>query len=212
MKKLIISIVLLFALLMYITACSGSKDPEPTPGGSDTPTPPISQTIYERLDGLADKEYKKVKVGVVTNTDDIQLSAEYVLTQYNVLYSIEQLNLLPHDGDISEIPPEYKTTISGSAIVDNGEIIILDGTNVTLPSYDELKGNFNFDESNLKNIVTESNSLKADVISPSMFYSSNVNVQNMRIDVEYSETELLKIVITYRTNYSTVTNTYEFIS
>ena len=100
----------------------------------------------------------------------------------------------------------------GSTQSCNGEIIILDGTNVTLPAYDELRGAFNFDESNLKNIVTESNSLKADVISPSMFYGSNVNVQNMRIDVEYSETELLKIVITYRTNYSTVTNTYEFIS
>ena len=210
MKKIIISMVLLFALLMCITACSGSKDPEPTPGGSDTPTPPIPQTVYEKLDSFVDKEYKKVKVGVVTNTDNIQLSAEYVLTQYNVLYSIEQLNLLPPDGDITEVSPEYKTTISGSAIVDNEEIIILDGANVTLPTYDELKGDFNFNEDNLKNVIIENNTLIADVLSPSMFYGAEVNVQNMKITVEYTETAISKIIITYQTTYSSVTTTYEF--
>lgn len=210
MKKSIIALVLSFALLMCITACSGSKDPEPTPGGSDTPTPPISQTVYEKLDSFVDKEYKKVKVGVVTKTDDIQLSAEYVLTQYNVLYSIERLNLLPPDGDITEILPEYKTTISGSAIVDNDEIIILDGANVTLPAYDELKGDFNFNEENLKNIIIENNTLIADVLSPSVFYGAEVNVQNMKITVEYTETAISKIIITYQTTYSSVTTTYEF--
>ena len=94
-------------------------------------------------------------------------------------------------------------------IVD-GKVTELDGEGVTLPSYDELKGNFSFAESNFKNVTTQGNSLSADVESPSSFYGSTVNVQNMKVTVEYTETALSKIVITYQTANSTVTTTYEF--
>ena len=84
------------------------------------------------------------------------------------------------------------------------------GEGVTLPSYDELKGNFSFAESNFKNVTTQGNSFSADVVSPSNFYGSTVNVQNMKVTVEYTETAFSKMVITYQTANSTVTTTYEF--
>ncbi len=205
MKKIITSMILLLVLLICMTACSGLKDNKPTSGEDST----VEQTVYEQLDALTDVNYKMVKVRVVTDTDNVQLFAEYVLTQYNVQYSIEQLNKLPSNGDITGVSSEYKSTITGSASVDNGEII-LDGENITLPAYDELKGNFNFDESNLKNVIIENNILKADVVSSSAFYGSEVNVENMKITVEYTQTALSKIVITYQTTYSSVTTTYEF--
>ncbi len=208
MKKIIISMVLLFAFLMCITGCSGQNN---TPPSSDV-NPPATQTVYEKLESLADKLYRKIHVSVVTSTDGISLSAEYVLAGNNVLYSIERLNLFAPDGDISELSPEFKTRLVGTAAVNNGEIKMLDGENVTLPSYEELKGSFNFKETNLKNIVNANNSLQAEVISPSDFYGSSVNAQGMRIDVEYSETALVKMVITYQTENSTVTTTYEFES
>lgn len=205
MKKIIISFVLFFASLTCITACSGLKDLKPTSSGNSA----VEQTVYEQLDALTDMNYTKVKVDVVTITESIQLSANYVLTQDNVQYSIEQLNKLPSNGDVTGISPGYKSTITGSASVDNGEII-LDGVNVTLPTYEELKGNFNFDESNLKNVIIENNTLKADVVSSSAFYGSEVHVENMKITVAYTQTALSKIIITYQTAYSSVTNTYEF--
>ena len=205
MKKIITSMILLLVLLICMTACSGLKDNKPTSGEDST----VEQTVYEQLDALTDVHYKKVKVRVVTITESIQLSANYVLTQDNVQYSIEQLNKLPSNGDITGVSPEYKSTITGSASVDNGEII-LDGVNVTLPTYEELKGSFNFDESNLKSVIIENNTLKADVASSSAFYGNEVHVENMKITVAYTQTALSKIIITYQTPYSSVTTTYEF--
>ena len=206
MKKIITSMILLLVLLICMTACSGLKDNKPTSGEDST----VEQTVYEQLDALTDVHYKKVKVRVVTDTDNVQLFAEYVLTQYNVQYSIEQLNKLPPNGDITGISPEYKSTITGTASVDNGEMIILDGVEVTLPTYDALKGDFNFDENNLKNVIIEDNVLKAEVVSSSTFYGSEVNVENMKITVEYTQTAFSKIIITYQTAYSSVKTTYEF--
>ena len=208
MKRSIIALVLSFALLMCMTACSGSKDPEPTPGG-DTP-PPVTQTIYEKLDEFADLNYQQIKLAVVTVTGEIQLSAKYTLTQSNVSYSVEQLNMLPSNGDLTGVSPEYKTTHTGYAKIVDGKITELDGEGVTLPSYDELKGNFSFAESNFKNVTTQGNSFSADIVSPSSFYGSTVNVQNMKVNVEYTDTALSKIIITYQTAKSTVTTTYEF--
>ena len=215
MKKSIIALILSFALLMCMTACSGSKNPEPTPGGdttppTPTPTPPVTETIYDKLDDFADLIYQQIKLSIVTVTGDIQLSANYTLMQSNVSYSVEQLNMLPSNGDLTGISPEYKTTHTGYAKIVDGKVTELDGEEVTLPSYDELKGNFSFAESNFKNVTTQGNSLSADVNSPSSFYGSTVNVQNMKVTVEYTETALSKIVITYQTANSTVTTTYEF--
>ena len=200
--------MLMFMLLMEMSGCSEINKPDTSPEGDNTDT----QTIYEELESLAEKEYKKIKITIVTNTNGFQLSAQYELSQYTVLYSIERFNMLPTDGNVSDILPEYKTTITGSAIVDDGEIIILDGANVTIPAYDELSGNFNFDENNLKNVEINNNTFKAEILSPSEFYGSEVNAQNMNIEVQYSDAALCKITITYQTTHSTVTTTYEFES
>ena len=210
---LIISAVLSVTILVGITLGSGSKDPEPTPSGDTTtsvPPPHATETIYDKLDDFADLNYQKIKLTIVTVTGDIQLSANYTLTQSNVSYSVEQLNMLPSNGDFTGISPEYKTTHTGYAKIVDGKVTELDGEVVTLPSYDELKGNFSFAESNFKNVTTQGNSLSADIDSPSSFYGSTVNVQNMKVTVEYTETALSKIVITYQTANSTVMATYEF--
>ena len=207
MKKIIVSAILLVALLVCKTGCSTSGGAQPPSGGGN---PPADQTVYEKLSELAAEEYKKVNLSIVTVTNGIELSAEYIMSGNIVLYSIEQLNLFSPDGDISELSPEYKARLVGSAVVSNGEIKMLDGENVTLPSYDELKGSFNFVESNFKNADVKENSLCAEIVSPSDFYGASVNVQNMTIDVEYSDLALVKMVITYQMDSSTVTTTYEF--
>ena len=213
MKKSIIALILSFVLLMCMTACSGSKDPEPTPGGdTTTPTtlPPVTETVYDKLDDFADLNYQQIKLTIVTVTGDIQLSANYTLTRSNVSYSVEQLNMLPSNGDLTGASPEHKITHTGYAKIVDGKVTELYGEGVTLPSYDELKGNFSFAESNFKNVTTQGNSFSADVVSPSCFYGSTINVQNMKVNVEYTDTALSKIIITYQTAKSTVTTTYEF--
>lgn len=219
MKKIIISILMLCALLVSMAGCALPENPTPTPPGENPPSenppaenppaenPPAEQTVYEKLDSLAEKAYKRVSLSVVTNTNGIELCAEYMISANNVIYSVEKLNLIDPDGDLTA---DYKTRFVGSASVSGGEIKTLDGAVVDLPSVEELKGRFNFDESNFENVKNANNSFHAEVISPSELYGSNVNAQNMEIEVAYSETALVKIVITYNTSASAVTTTYEF--
>ena len=217
MKKIIILIITVAMLLMCMTACSGVFYPEPTPIPTPTPTPPedpnppIKQTVYDLLDDLADQDYSNIKIDIVVTTGFAELYSNYVLTQSNMVYSIERLNLLPSDGNITDLPSNYKTTVTGYALIENDQVIELDGNkDVALPSYDELKGNFNFDESNFKNAVVGTNSLEADVVSPSQFYGADVDMSNLKVKVEYTETSLTKITISYSTTNASVQTVYVF--
>ena len=215
MKKIVLLLIALSMLLVCVTACLGSENPEQTPTSTQTPPqdtdPPITQTVYGLLDSLAGKKYSTVKINISTVTDFAELHSEYVLTQSNVTYSIERLNLLPSDGNVTNLPSNYKTTVSGYALVENGQVVELDGDkDVTLPSYDELKGNFNFDESNFKNAVVGANCFEAEVISAAQFYGANVDMSDLKVQVEYTETALTKIIISYSTANATVQTVYVF--
>ena len=217
MKKIIILLITVSMLLACMTACSGLKNPKPTPGG-DNPTPPpddtnppITQTVYDLLDDLTEKKYSNIEIDIVTTTGFAELYSNYVLTQSNVVYSIEMLNLLPSDGSIADLPSNYKTTATGYALIENGQVVEHDGSkDVTLPSYDELNGNFNFDESNFKNAVIGNYSFEADVVSPSQYYGAEVNMRDHKVEVEYTETSLTKITISYSTTNATVQTVYAF--
>ena len=213
MKKIIILLITVAMLLMCMTACSGFFDPEPTPTPTppDDSNPPVTQNVYDLLNDLADQDYSNIKIDITVTTGFAELYSNYVLTQSNVVYSIERLNLLPSDGNITDLPSNYKTTVTGYALIENGQVIELDGNkDVDLPSYDELKGNFNFDESNFKNVVVGTNSLEADVVSPSQFYGADVDMSNLKVKVEYTETSLTKITISYSTTNASVQTVYVF--
>jgi len=209
MKKTIILLITVSMLLMCMTACSGLLYPELTPGG-DTPPTVETETIYEKLDKLSDMNYQVVRLDIVTTMGDIQLSSYYILTKSNVRYSVERLNMLPLDGDVTEASAEYKTTHLGSAKIVNGIITEFDSAGVTLPSYNELKGKFSFNESNFKNAVVGINTFEADVVSSSQFYGADVNVRNLKVKVEYTDASLIRITVTYNTTNATVQNVYTF--
>ena len=213
MKKIIILSITMAMLLMCMTACSGFLDLllTPTPTPPDDPNPPATQTVYDLLDDLADQDYSNIKIDITVTTGFAELYSNYVLTQSTVVYSIERLNLLPSDGNITDLPSNYKTTVTGYALIENGQVVELDGDkDVTLPSYYELKGNFNFDKSNFKNAVVGNNSFEAEVISPSQFYGANVDMSKLKVKVEYTETSLTKITISYNTTNASVQTVYVF--
>ena len=216
MRKTLLSIVLLLTVIVSIASCSDPNNTPPvktttpsqqTTGDSIEEKP---KTVWETLQELSQKQYEKVKLDIKTVTGDIELNASYTLTNSNVTYSVEQLNLLPPDGDLTNVSPNCKVTLSGTATIKNGKIEKIDGETVTLPSYNELKGAFNFKQSNFRNVKTEKGKLTADVSSISGFMGISQNLNNMRIVVTYSDTALQKLEITYKTTNSTVTTIYEF--
>ena len=214
MKKIIISIFLILAILTTFVACDdeGENDNKDGISNSDqsNPSPEVEKTTFDILNELASKSYSKVKLNISTVTGDVELNAVYTLTNSEVTYSVEQLNLLPGDGNIENASPDYKITFTGSATIENGNVVKLDGEAVSLPSYKELKGSFNFKESNFKNIQKESGKFNAEVINASGFLGIEKNINNMKIVVEYGDVAIPKITITYNTTNSAVTTVYEF--
>ena len=217
MKKILLSIVLLLAVIVSVVSCN---KPNPTPPAETTPdsqqtttgwdTQETPKTVWETLQELSQQQYSKVKLNIKTVTGDVELNASYTITNNSVTYSVEQLNLLPPDGDLTNVSSDHKVTLSGTAIIQNGKVDKVNGESVSLPSYDELKGAFNFKESNFKNVKTEKGKLIADVSSVSGFMGTSQSLSNMKIVVTYSDTALQKLEITYNTTNSTVTTVYEF--
>ena len=157
------------------------------------------------------KDYSKIEIDVVTTTTFAELNSSYILTQDNVAYTIEKLNLLPSDGSVTDLPSNYKTKVTGYALIQNGQIVEFDGGNdVTIPSYNELKGNFNFDEDNFKNVIVKNDSFKADVVSPAHFYGANVNISNLKVEVEHDGTQIRQITIFYILSNAIVETQYKF--
>jgi hypothetical protein len=206
----------MLALLMSFVACDNG-DSNGTPSNGNT-TPPVTQpsdpeeTVYEVLNDLSNQSYKKIKLDITTLTGDIELNANYTLSANKVDYSIEQLNFLPSDGNLENVSPDYKTTIQGSATIENGKVTKLDDEAVNLPEYDELKGAFDFKESYFKNIQTESGKFTADVVNASAFIGTDKSISDMKIIVEYNDTTFQKVTITYTTSNSSVTTIYGFES
>jgi len=206
----------MLALLMSFVAC-GKGDSNGTPSNEDT-TPPVTQpsepekTVYDELNGFIKQSYKKIQLDITTLTGDVELKANYALTANKVDYSIEQLNLLPSDGNLDNVSPDYKTTIQGSATIENGKVTSFDGEAANLPEYDELKGAFDFKESYFKNIQTENGKFTADVANATAFIGTDKSISDMKIVVEYSDYAFQKITLTYQTSNSTVTTVYVFES
>ena len=200
MKKAIATLLASAMLMLLLTACVALTPAEP----------PEQTSNVERIAELAAKSYSSITLDVTTVTDGVRLSASYTLTQDRVSYSIEKLNTFPTDGNAAELSPSYKTTLTGEAVIENGVLKTLDGEAVDLPSYDELRGGFHFDESNFKNVVDSATSFQADVISPSGFFGASVNVSNLKVSVSYSESAITQIDLSYQTERSAVQTQYTF--
>ena len=203
MMKKIIALMLSVVLLMCMVSCI-KKD-------EDTPVVPTEKTVYEKLGELAAKNYQQIKLSIITvKNSDVELAAIYTLTEQSVSYTVEQLNKLPTDGNLAGVSPDFKSVYTGSAKIVGGEVTELDGSPVTVPSYDELKGNFNFDADNFEGVSESENMFSASVKSPSDFYGAEVEAVNMKVKVQFTESALTKITITYHLNGAKVTTTYEF--
>jgi hypothetical protein len=171
----------------------------------------VKESVYEVLTRLTKEKYSRVSIYVTTNTGGLNLTAKYYVSANLVEYEIEQLNKLPEDGNLEGASSSYKSTFKGKAEIKNGQVVRLDGESVALPDSGHLKGAFNFTESNFKNVNTSAKgTFKADVVSPSKFMGTNTDAKNMKVVVEYSDTALKTITITYDTDYSNVKLSYKF--
>ena len=126
MKKSIIAIISLTLLTICLSACSHApNENKPSDGNTDTSLPSDDnkeKTVYETLDALCKKIADKVMVTISTTTNEIPLTAVYIVDKDMVNYSVEQLSLLPTDEIFESIDENYKKTITGSAKISSEKV------------------------------------------------------------------------------------------
>lgn len=235
MKKTLLTLILILATLLSFASCGEIPEqelPDDTSGNSsentldntlgstsdstvesDTEQPSGEKTVYELLESLTRERYQKISLTVCTVTGNIELGAEYVLSDNLVTYRIEQLNMLPTDGNFEDISSDYKVTVSGNAEIRDGQVIKLDQSTVSLPSCDTLVGSFNFDKSNFQNVEERSSDLstfQADVVAPEKFLGTPTDATDMKVVVEYSQASLEAMTMVYSTANARVTIVYAF--
>ena len=231
MKKIIITL-LISMLVLSLAACGGDSfgdDNNDKGGGSqitdtpsggddsadtdDTPAPDgdkeESEDIYSRLAELANREYGLITLDITSTTSHVSLGARYEISADEVRYSVERLNRISID-DIASNPASYKKTLTGVATVKNGVIVSINGDDVELPEYTELKGLFTFDEKCFCEVKDEGGVFTADIVNPDSFFTRDVDVTDARISVVYTDDALVSITLSYTTSAATVVAVYTF--
>lgn len=194
MKKILNFICVILACLICMTGC-GVKD-EPT------------TTIYDTLNSLITKEYSSITLTVKTTTDGETLNGSYNVRKqediYIVTYSYEKLNGFEEVGGVIIPPAEYKSIVDGSIKIRDGAVIEQNGTpsNITIESL--TVSGLKFKESYFTNVTNENNIFKASVDDVDGFFSCDVNLTDLNVEITYTIENIKSIKLKYSTKESSV--------
>ena len=207
MKKVIFTILLVAILALSLIACDTKAD---GPGSG----------VYAELNEMVAMDYPIVKLQVETTSNGITLVNKYSATTSSasttIRYTVQSLNNITVNEDGSyNIPDKMIEEKTGSAIVENGKITVLDGDdeNISVEALDDIK--IKFDKDYFTSIETAEqdgiNTFSAIVSDIKGFTGNNsFDGKDMTIQVSYT-TALKAITINYTMNSgATVKVTYSF--
>lgn len=131
--------------------------------------------------------YSTITVNVTTTTaDNITLEGEFTLTfnggTTTIAFEYEQLSTF--DGD--SIPDDFKTTVSGTATVADGKVVV-DGDEVDLPLSELTVTGYSFKQAFFTNVTQTNYKFDADVENVQGFTGNrNMQCSNMHVYVVYN--------------------------
>lgn len=173
----------------------------------------VSDKLLSRLSEMMRLDYSAVEIGITSTTDGLDLNGEFTLTfdddAVNVKYRYDKLNSFGTDFDLTA-PDEWKTTVSGEAVVKDGEIVQGDA-NAELP-FDAISFNgFSFKQAFFDNVKVSASRFEADVVNPQGFVGNNNFVcSDMHVNVKFGD-YIGRLEITYvSANGSDITLVYNF--
>ena len=198
-------------------------DPIEIPGGNepgddpiDTPEKTEEELKIEACDtfnGYAALTYMQVNLDIVTVSGGAVLTSSFYLNRNNeVEYSIEQIAKFEIREDGSVIAPDsYISVTEGTLTLSAGNNVVnVNGEFVSIPTYDILLGNFNFDYSNLENYELGDGYASFDVIDASVFFGTETELADMSVKVCFSDNGFTLISVNATLGESGVEYNYFF--
>jgi len=194
MKKTIISILCVIAMLLSLSACV---------------SPDVAvDALLQKLSEYAAASHDSYTIQIETsNRNGGKVTEKYTVTVSNgvrnVASRVETINPFIVDGDHIASPEEYMTVTEDSFTVSVSE-----SNAFSLPS-------FQFSGATLSNVKWDEEVfpyvLTADVSSPSAFMGQDVSGSNVKLTVEYVVGSLYSLELSYKTESgNTVNVTYTF--
>lgn len=198
MKKIYVIMALLLCFSFLFASCADAVF-------DTTNTDPAA--VCEFLTQKATVKKENISVKITTTTSNIELTASYEIKGNDVTYLVERANQISLDGENND---SAKTTLTGTAVIDDKTITKLDGADVAMPDYEMLQGKFIFDHTNMQNIVVANNTLSANIIVANDFFGKTVSVKNVSFSVLYTGKTIASMTLNYATNDSIVKVEYQF--
>lgn len=195
MKK-IFSIAILVVLCFALCACSETA------------------TVYDKLNQMAKVSYTDYSISVKHVSDGETLNSSYAIKTENgvseINYSYEVLNSIEEVDGSYVVPTEYKSTKSGSATVQDGKIVKLNGEelNVDVAEIDSIS--LKFDESYFEGVSETENGFTAKVKNVDAFLGRHIDCSDMTVAIEYTEGRFGKVTVAYTANGASIEIEYQF--
>lgn len=170
MKKIIFIIAAVCTAVCCLGACNKSE--------SDS---------YDSLDEMMKVSYSQIDVSVTDTFDEnTSLLSEYKISysgkNATVTYAVEKFSALGLDDPL----PGFKTTMRGEAVIENGEVVSVNGDKVELPVA-VTKPGFTFKKKYFADAKLTGAYFIADVKEPNRFFDADLSCSNMKVKATFLE-------------------------
>jgi hypothetical protein len=185
MKRIIIALLLVLTLVICLPSCNQTgKNPLDT-----------VNTLAQNASGNYTIEIQ------IASLNGDKVTERYTVTEVDgtrsVSYRIEKINSFVIDGENITVPDDYMTVNEGVYSVEESASSEFD-----LPS-------FNFTTAALSSVITEEGKISASLSSTEDFMGAKLVGTGFTVSVNYTETAITSIVISYVTSFNNnVTVTY----
>ena len=204
MKKILTAIILILVIALSFTSCDKIKEEASNP-------------TFDLLNELVKAEFANYSIDVsLTDKNSHTLNESYtVVTDESglktITYTVERLNKFTLNGSVTA-PNSYKSELSGTAVVDGENLIKQDGDDVGIDFAEIKLPSFNFTGDALENaMVVNDDTLMADVTNQEQFLGFTLTNEAVQIMVEFSETAISYVTLTFVTsNGNDATVVYSF--
>lgn len=170
MKKIFISAAI--AATLCLTACGAEESTD--------------KDEYERLNEMLAAKYSEITLTVTDTFDEnTVLSSEYIFTYaedgVTVKFAVERFSPIG-PGTFSD---ETKQTLTGQAVIKDGEIVSASGAEFSLPDFSA--SGFTFKTEYFENINLSEGCLIADVKNANDFLGTELSCSDMKLKAVFAE-------------------------
>lgn len=215
MKKLLFLLLICTVFAFCAAGCQETSQEEPFPSGDESPEPTEKTDVTNENESLAvNKACEQMNAALKQTPTRFSLQIETkngsavlhagceIGENYDasktVSYTCEQYNTFVKNADGTyQIPSSRITTYTGNIKIKDGTVVERDGESLNMPIPVFTVRGLVFSTDCLTNMTFENSTFAADVTSPTDFFGTDMEAQNMKVKLTLQDNTIQIMQITY---------------